>query len=168
MNIKLFKKRKKLAELSKKHIVFIDDFLHGVAWFKIVNEGKHSYGVINKKFEIIIEPIFEKLKQFNCGLAPFYNGVEWGFIGNKGHLKISPQFYDVGEGFSENLCPVKPTKAAHYGYINKKGIYKLPPIYQLAWNFHCGIAQVVINNEFFFINKRGKIVTESLHNYHGV
>jgi len=148
---------------------WVEDFKEGLAWFNIKDSNNDIFcGFINKKMEVVVSPIYLKVKGFGDGLASFWDGLSWGFINRKGNVSIRPQFYDVGEGFTEGLCPVRKNNEGNYGYINRKGIYELSPIYQLAWNFKCGMALVVIDNQFYFINRKGKIITEALHKYYGV
>ena len=164
----IFGKKKSLYEYDHVNINWIDDFHEGLAWFRLIGDGHHRYGFINKKFEVVIAPIFFKLQKFSNGLAPYWNGASWGFINKNGLEVIRPRYYDIGEGFTEGLCPVKENKSGKYGFITKKGLYKIPPMYQLAFNFYQGRAQIVIDNNFYFIDKNGKIITESLHRWYGV
>lgn len=157
----------KLKELKYKNITWIEDFREGYAFFIYYNKG-HLYGMIDKKFNIIIEPIYEKLQINSEKLIGFWNGVSWGFINRKGKQIIEPQFYDINSGFKQGLCAVRKNKDSKYGFINKKGIFKLPPIYNVAFNFSCSRAKVAIDGNWYFINRRGKIITEALNSYHGV
>jgi len=89
------KKRKKVTEYDLNKIKWVDDFKEGLCWFCVRVEMTDFYGFFNRNFELIIMPIFEKVKSFSQGLAPFLKDKSWGFINKKGGEKIRPQFYDV-------------------------------------------------------------------------
>ena len=154
---------------DKKNIKWINDFSEKMAYFRYHDQMYGlRYGFVNKKLEIKIENL-EKVKPFRNGLAAFKHGNQWGFIDKNGKIKINPQYSDIVEdGFSERLCAVRRNKEGHYGYINKKGIFILNPIYTLAFQFHNGLAVVVIDNGFYLINKRGKFVSEQIASFTGL
>lgn len=54
------------------------------------------WGFINLKNEIVIEPVFKKVKEFSEGLAGVtLDGKLWGFIDTTGKFIIEPQYYEV-------------------------------------------------------------------------
>jgi len=131
---------------------------------------KDKYGVIDKTGKVILEPqygmILDKddcidscigLPIFHEGLIPLEIGGHYGFIDEKGLLKIEPRFDDT-EGFFESLAYASINKK--YGYINKEGEWVIKPIYDYAENFSEGLAVVYQNKEGKYIDKKGDVVIE--------
>lgn len=159
-------KQQYLSDISG--VYWVDDYKDGYAWFMQWKDGENLAGVIDHKQRVIIQPVFKKLKQFSEGLAGYYNGVAWGFINKKGVYCIPAEYYDITDGFVGGLCAVRNTKESRYGYINKKGFYAIPPIYDFAFTFNGGLAKVVLDGQFYFIDKRGRLKTKALCAFRGV
>lgn len=154
------------------NVQWIDDYHEGLAWFGVYNDSKdgmgHLSGVIDKNQRVVIEPAFSKLSSYSEGMAGYYNGARWGFIDTHGCIKIQAEYYDITDGFKQGLCACRNAKESKYGYINKKGIYVIPPIYDFAFPFSYGRAKVVLDGNFYFIDKRGRLLTKALHRFRGV
>jgi len=161
--------QQKLSDIPYDMIIWIDDFFNGLAWFRVCDPMYQVlYGFINRRYTIKIRPVFQKVKEFSGGLAPFLVDKSWGFINKKGLQVIEPAFYDVTDGFKSGLCAVRRNNEGKFGYINKKGILKLPPVYDLAFSFYQGRAKIAMDGAFYFINKRGKIISKALCPYKGI
>lgn len=65
------------------------------------------------------------------------------------------QFDDAAK-FSEGLAPVLIDKK--WGYINKKGEYKIQPQFDKAHVFEEGLAAVMIEKKWGYVDKKGKYV----------
>lgn len=63
--------------------------------------------------------------------------------------------YQTPETDKSDLWPA--VSGDKFGYINKKGAFVIPPLYDGASSFSCGYALVEQNNRLFFINKKGDI-----------
>ena len=60
--------------------------------------------------------------------------------------------------FHEGLAAVETT-SGEWGYINKKDIMVIPPIFEYAYRFKEGLAEVIRKDgNQAFINKTGKII----------
>jgi hypothetical protein len=83
-----------------------------------------------------------------------------GFLNLKGNVVIKPEL-EFADDFSEGLAvfgekdPKGNEYKLLYGYMNKKGKIVLPAIYDKAYNFSDELADVVIGDSLFFIDKKG-------------
>ena len=63
----------------------------------IARKWRGNYGVINKKGEWIIEPLYKSIGWFNYGIAPFqkmdkWGKRKWGLLNKQGEIIVEPQF----------------------------------------------------------------------------
>ncbi len=108
-----------------------------------------KWGYIDTKGNWAIPHEFMDADDFSSGLA----GVRLdekvaGYINTKGEWVIRldsalPHY----EGFAENLAPVLDCKSGKLGFINKAGIFVIPPQFDQASSFHEGRAAVCIVKE---------------------
>lgn len=80
---------------------WIGDFSEGMAPVKI----KDKFGFIDKNYNIVIEPKFDRAWNFSEGLAAVMISGKWGFIDKKGVEVIKAQFDEVWN-FRENIAGV--------------------------------------------------------------
>ncbi len=122
----------------------------------IIVEDKGGYKLINTEMGSTIAE-YEKIKDFEEGLAPYMSGGIWGFMDYNGSIIIPPQF-EAAYGFTDGLALVR--KNDRQQYIDKTG----QAVFQLKsdWSggiFAEGLARVrVKDNLYGFINKKGKMV----------
>jgi len=159
----LVKKDGKYGYINTKGKLVIDtkydsatSFLNGYA--VVEEEGDTFY--INKKGKNKFKKTFRTAKPFSEGLAfvrtegsYFYSGGA--YINTKG--KIVFQTIDSGQ-FSNGLAPVYDSKQGKYGYINKKGKFKIKAQFEEASVFSDGLAIIEEDGEYGYINKKGKVV----------
>lgn len=103
--------------------------------YRCVIEVDSKYGLIDKTGKIILKPIYDMIGQFHEGMASVCNYV-----------------YDEEGEPSETYC----------GAININGELKIPLIYDYSFNFYNGLAYVEKNQQYFLIDKGGKIVKKNL------
>lgn len=80
-----------------------------------------KWGFINKKGNIVINPSFDDVSEFNEGLAAAKVGDKWGFIDKNGAVVIKPE-YDAVTDFKDGICKVSYIQKSivyKYAYINK-------------------------------------------------
>lgn len=103
---------------------------------------------------------------FSYALAAVEKGNKWGFMDEKGNLKI-PAKYDLVKTFSQELSAVKV--GDKWGFINKSGIMVINPIYDDALSFCQSRAAVKLKDKWGFIDRKGKAVTafdyENVNNF---
>lgn len=131
-------------------------FSEGLAW--VVSENG-APTAINTKGEIKITlQDAQDVKLFREGLAAYSvlggEGEKWGFIDNKGNVKINPQFDRVGL-FSDGKCCVANSDGK-WGYIDKEGKIIINNQFDWANDFVDGKAVVTIGGKAGLIDKSGK------------
>ncbi len=95
---------------------------------------------------------------FSEGLA-VYKDKTFGYIDSKGNVIIE-NIFDHAEKFCENYAVVaqKVNNKKRFGYIKMNGKYLIKPQYESAFEFHNGIAHVVIENYDYYITTKGEII----------
>ena len=123
----------------------------------------------------------------NAALFAVEVNGNWGYINKSGKLVIPAQYDDYAGNFHEGLALVKvsygnwsyinksgkfviPAQVevnGKYGYINRSGKFVIPAQYDLAHNFHEGLAPVEVNNKWGYINRSGKLVIPAQYDFAG-
>ena len=93
--------------------------------FAVFSNGD-SYGYINKKGAVVIEPQFRDARPFSDGMArvKYRFGQEFGYIDTTGNSVIKPQFEYTAYDFSEGLAFVY-YPGYGYSFIDKEGNIKI-------------------------------------------
>lgn len=147
------KKGKTVFELPQAEGVM--EFSEGLAAFYTYDKkGDRSYGFVDKKGRVAINPQFKRMSYFCEGKAAVANSEgEIGFIDKKGKYVINPQF--------EEAYYFKNGKAAvrmgdDWGFIDKKGKYVINPQFESALPFTDDYAAVRQGDKWGFIDEDGK------------
>jgi hypothetical protein len=121
---------------------------------------ENGYGFINKKGEVVIKPVFKKVKGFNQGLAPAQadNGL-WGFISIHGKWIIQPAYADADSAVDNNRFPVKTGQ--YWGYIEKAGQTIVAPVYEQASAFSSGLARIYKKGIWGYLTLQGQIIWDT-------
>lgn len=82
-----------------------------------------------------------------------YNDL-WGYK-QFGRMVISPKYESAGH-FNEGLAPVM--LRGKYGYVDNKGLCRIPFKYEAAGIFSEGLARVCLRGKYGFIDKEGRSV----------
>jgi hypothetical protein len=141
--------------------------------FPFVNRLNQKIGYMNSDGKIVISPQFDQScagpNAGNCivnslldagfseGLAKIRTGGRYGFIDEKGQVKIKPEYENAGK-FSGGVAWVKSKDK--YGYIDMLGNLKIPISFQSASDFSEGVARVRLNGKYGYIDHNGKMVIE--------
>lgn len=140
------------------------DFSKNSEYTYAKKDGK--LGFINTKGEWVIEPTFDKARAFSNGLAPVYNGKEWGYVDTNGKVVIAFQYKDAEIFGSDGLAPVKLKK--DWGFINTTGTLVIDDNYDITAGgfsifqknnqkgFIDGLARVKKKKSWTFINPKGE------------
>ena len=159
----------------------VQDFKDGLAIVCVKDGEDYKYGFIDKTSEVVIPIMYDWLDTyFIDGLCNVKLGDKYGFINKRGEVVI-PIMYDcLGTYFIDGLCcagifteierfidrdgieRVKLDKK--YGFINKKGEWKIQPKYRSVGCFYKGLCRVGINGKKGLINRNGKIVLPIIYN----
>ena len=142
-------------------------------------------GFINKTGTVVIKPAYTvnvNHPMFVDGIAPVFGADEQtGFIDTTGQWYISAQFESAGnfvDGLAWAMWQQDDSAAEHGftikgGYIDKEGVYVIPPEYDFGWDFSEGYATVWVRSEdkqrkiWKVIDKTGMVVLDNL-NYRNV
>jgi KWG Leptospira. len=179
---------KLLANLDQMKLeVDIDDARFSKGLLCVNRLETDAMGYVNKSWEFVIQPKFERAAPFSEGLARvavIENEMEkLGFIDEQGHFAISPTFNtdfdfrrnssDFSEGLaavSEGLNPSR-TQEETFVYIDKAGEIVLVTEFFYAGQFREGLATVydAEMNRWGFIDKRGQVAIplqyEDVHDF---
>ena len=101
--------------------------------------------------------------KFSEGLAPFSSrfGKRRGFVDKSGEIVLDFSCYAGIHEFAEGLARVTVLMedgSYKYGFIDKSGLEVIPPIYDSAWDFVDGLAEIEMNGMPGYINKKGETV----------
>ena len=137
-------------------------------------------GFIDETGTVIIKPAYTvrvSHPMFVDGIAPVFGADEQtGFIDTSGQWYISAQFQSAGnfvDGLAWAMWQQDDSAAEHGftikgGYIDKEGVYIIPPEYDFGWDFSEGYATVWAISEdkknkiWKVIDKEGNVVLDHL------
>ncbi len=94
------------------------------------------------------------------------DGVQWGYINDKGSFVIPPR-YDSADDFQANGLAVVQSKGKQ-GLINHSGHFVVPPIYDTITKFAENRAAILDDKGFRVIDETGKILTPKWYSYIGM
>jgi len=119
----------------------------------VYEDGKA--GVINKKGNYIINPLYDNLV---CdGDKYLYNkGNKWGWLDKDGKIEINHQFRYAYPFNGQDLAPV--AKNDEWGFIDKEGKIVINPQFDLALPFFKKFGFVVHDKKLGIINQEGKYI----------
>lgn len=161
--------------ICDENIVFNNGFSEGL--LMAVKNGK--YGYIDRDGKVSISARFDYAQNFSDGLAKVLikeNGQSiTKYIDKRGHyiLTVKPAIKESFE-FKNGLALAQDYQTKKYGFINKKGVFVISPIFDneqidsvvtgvfendtrlLSKGFSEGIARVFHNGRYYFINTFGK------------
>jgi predicted DNA-binding WGR domain protein len=132
-------------------------FYDGLAIVRV----KGKWGCVNQVGKFVIEPQFDRFGYFNEGLAVVESNDKSGYINKTGKFVIKPTFSSMPGEFKEGLATVKANDKWKFGSIDKTGKQVIPPQFDGQYYFEDGLAGVLFNGHYGFINKLGQFVIEA-------
>lgn len=124
----------------------------------------HLYGFIDTTGKEVIKCKYQSIGEFKEGLLPVRLNDLWGYVDAKEKTIIKHQFEGT-LGFSEGLAIVIKRAGFdlyYYGFIDKSGNSVIPFNYTKAENFKDGVAKVMLDNKWIYIDKNGDKVKKEL------
>lgn len=129
-------------------------------------EVDDKYGLKDSKGNIVVEPIYDRIKRKELGMFPAQRDEKWGFLDSKGN-QITPCNYDEINMEVFGLIPVKQDEK--WGFINKEG--KVVINFQFddtgfpAYDDDSQLIPVSINDKWGMINTNGEIVIDIVYDW---
>jgi hypothetical protein len=132
----------------------------------------NKIGLVNDKLQVIVEPNYDEISNFNEGYAYVKKDNKYGYINIQGNL-IIPLMYDDAEYFSEGLAPV--VKDGKWGAIDINNDVKIDFKFKGYLNpFFDGLAVYrkreypsnkgyYTNDKCGYINIKGEVVIEPIY-----
>lgn len=144
------------------------DYIFQVEDSIIVKKGDKS-GLFNLKGEEVIPTIYEEVQ-----IAHSVGKYEWEIfnaVNNEGKIaffdnngkQLTDFLYDEISPGRDGLIPV--LKGDKWGYIDVKGEIAIPLEFDYASSFSDGDAEVEVNGEWKFINKKGEFIEKENPSY---
>jgi hypothetical protein len=130
----------------------VNDFKDGMAWVQL--DGKAKY--IDKYGFEVTPKAYTQLKPFSEGVALVQLDNRYGYITEWGSMAFRPRILEKAASFSDGLACVKMDGS--YGYLNKQGDFSIPCQYLEARSFKNGLAFVMTEQGWAYINTNNEIV----------
>lgn len=140
----------------------VSDFQNGKALVQDLKTG--LYGIINRKGEYLVQPLYRYISEksfFTDAIMVKKDSYKTGYITDEG-TPITEFKYEYGLDFSEGLALVY-SREEGCQFIDKTGKpafeleFEGPPGF-LGGSFKGALAQVRVNNQNAYINRKGKVV----------
>jgi len=123
----------------------------------------YLHGLINKKGEYVIEPIYDDMYFADDeDYIVFSLDDKYGCMDYEGNIILEPM-YDEIDWFNEGFARIELDEK--YGYINNKAEVIAESIYEYTLRFYQGLASVKKDGKYGYINGRGELVIEPIYDY---
>lgn len=118
-------------------------------------------GLLNKKMEYAIQPIYESLGDMHGGLcSASLKGEQYGFV-NKSGKTVIPEIYDEVGDYMDGLAPVY--NGSKWGCINDKNKFIVEPIYEGIGSFYSKMAPFEKGEKYGFLSTSGEEVVPPIY-----
>ena len=127
-----------------------------------VSDEKEKYGLIDKKANIVLPPIFSRIDYIDNGMYKYKLNNLYGLVNSKGNIIVRNKYNYIGE-FEDNLAlmqiklPYVNGKVLKlYGFIDSEGKEILTPSYEFVGKRNNNFYVVMKNNIWglFDVEKR--------------
>ncbi len=148
-----------------------EEFREGLAPVKIqVQDSTEIFGhgtragFIRPDGTWAVEPVFSGLGDLHDGLALAYTKDKRGYVDTAGNWRIELTMNGTPQPFSEGRARIKlggtpyNNAGGKFGFLDTSGKLVIPPVYDEAAEFHGGLAQVVKEGEWGYIDLDGNAV----------
>jgi hypothetical protein len=138
-------------------------FISSTQDLAIASLKRGEMGFINREGEFVIKPQYDKVKQFDSGIALVLKDDNWHYINKEGstieNFPKSDKLYD----FSNGLAIFR--KDEKVGMFNNKGEIIIEPIYQNLKPYSYGAIEAKLNDKWGYIDGEGNILIEFNYKY---
>ena len=124
---------------------------------RVMLNNKWNY--INTEGKLLSDIWFYNVCWFYDGVAMVELNNKWNYINKEGKL-ISDTWFDDAWDFKEGFAKVKLNNRG-CNFINTEGEIAFQQWFDVAFYFKDGVGRVVLNNKYYYINKDGKLISET-------
>jgi len=101
-------------------------------YLEVKVDGK--FGFMNKKGEIVIQPVYQDVHRFDHGMAAVELDGKWGFIDTLGNMVVKPLFDYVMSFGCGNIKYAVVQIDDKYGAIDRSGNFVIKPVYDYLYD----------------------------------
>lgn len=168
----LFPSDNQLNEEIAPFVLKIDEAkkLEGIQLFPFKSGEK--FGFKDGYGKIIIPAKYGYVQPFNNGLARVWmedHNNTWMnkviYLNKTGNVVFTGNNYSVIDDFSDGLAWARLQNSSKFGFLDTKGNWAIPAIYDYTSNFTEGLCVVEVSGKRGYINKSGKIVISPEYKY---
>lgn len=123
--------------------------------YALVDTGS-GWGVIDKRGQYVVEPIYDRIYSFADDYAIFYLDGYYGLLDREGYHAVEPVWEDV-YFYSEGLMPA--LQNGKWGYVDLDGNTVIPFQYDDVFSFTEGYAVVILGENYFYIDLSGQVAS---------
>lgn len=124
------------------------------------NNDRGKWGFTDRFSNVIIPPQFDKVGSFSEGLCAVMLNGRWGYIDTAGNYVIVPK-YPEAQAFTNGVAGVR-VAADQWGYINRKDVFIMEPIYMSGTPYiYAGGEQAIVKTregKWYYIDKAGTLL----------
>jgi WG containing repeat len=134
--------------------------------FKVTKDMKSGYA--DKAGKVVIPLIYDEVGDFGmAGLVKVKSGDVQSILDTKGSLIFEVPYGAYMADFGDSqITAFSPDQGGKTGFVDRKGTFVLPPIWDNAFGFGDGpIAPVEQDGKWGFIDKAGKVIVEPVYDY---
>jgi len=133
-----------------------EDFSEELAAVKI----GAKWGFVNRLGKMVFAPQFDAVQSFHEGLAAVKVAGQWRFINKAGDVFMEPNPGTWGVSFvgsfHDGLAQIH-ARDGKVGFIDKSGVWVIPPSFEEARDFSDGLAAVKTDGKWGYIDTKGNV-----------
>ena len=122
-------------------------------YFEDYEAPANKWGFIDTTGQWAIDPIYDKLRSFDNGVAIANYHGKWGFINQNGDIVVD-HLYRAAYPFSDGLARIQNFEK-QYGFINRQGEMIIPDTFDLVFDFSNHLARAKKGLLYGFIDQQG-------------
>lgn len=146
-----------IIEFEHNHLGNVRD---GLVWFHAM-QGK---GYMDVQQNIKIEPIYQRIHDFEDGKARVKLDGKWGIIDTNGKYVLKPKYDNISSFDANGLAVIQyGSDRIKYGLINTEGVLLTSKGYKKIEPFKEGRAVVLYKGDYGFIDTKGRLVVPTVY-----
>lgn len=127
-------------------------------------EYKSKYGVVNKKNEMVVKPIYDSITKLFNGYSIIKLDDKYGYMNNNFEVVQKPIFKYARE-FYGNVTFVQSNANSKWGCITKDMNLIINDEYDEVYNLYNGFARIVKDGKWGFINDKCEVLIKPTYEY---